>query len=428
MWAEFLNEHCQCVDANLEQLLAVLQQEEGPPSASGALPSTSPSSLFAEYPVFIDDQTVRTIEALVSAVFEVTALPQFVEQAMAEAPTIARHGAGTLGILHGFDFHITADGPRLIEINTNAGGALLNLMLSQAQKACCEAAQPLVATPPAEEAVAVAELLVRGFRNEFARARGSEASLRRIAIVDENPTEQFLYSEFRLFAALFQQHGIEAMIVDPSELSHRDARLWAQGQPIDLVYNRLTDFYFEQSDCSALRDGYVSGQVVVTPAPRHHALLANKRHLATLGDTEALRQLGVSTEAMATLAACVPPAEVVKPENRERLYRARKQLFFKPLQGYASKAAYRGDKLTRAKFDEVMANDYLAQQIVAPSQRTVLVDGKPKKLKLDLRAYVVDARVLLFAARLYQGQTTNFRTAGGGFAAVLAIPPHLLHA
>jgi hypothetical protein len=30
--------------------------------------------------------------------------------------------------------------------------------------------------------------------------------------------------------------------------------------------------------------------------------------------------------------------------------------------------------------------------------------------------------VLLLAARLYQGQTTNFRTPGGGFAPVVVVP------
>ena len=39
-------------------------------------------------------------------------------------------------------------------------------------------------------------------------------------------------------------------------------------------------------------------------------------------------------------------------------------------------------------------------------------------LKVDLRNYVYDGEVLLIAARLYQGQTTNFRTPGGGFAPV----------
>jgi hypothetical protein len=39
-------------------------------------------------------------------------------------------------------------------------------------------------------------------------------------------------------------------------------------------------------------------------------------------------------------------------------------------------------------------------------------------MKADLRAYVYQAHVQLLAARLYQGQTTNFRTPGGGFAPV----------
>ena len=40
-------------------------------------------------------------------------------------------------------------------------------------------------------------------------------------------------------------------------------------------------------------------------------------------------------------------------------------------------------------------------------------------LKADVRNYVYAGDVQLLAARLYQGQTTNMRTAGGGFAPVL---------
>ncbi len=39
-------------------------------------------------------------------------------------------------------------------------------------------------------------------------------------------------------------------------------------------------------------------------------------------------------------------------------------------------------------------------------------------MKFDLRAYAYAGQVLWVAARLYQGQTTNFRTPGGGFAPV----------
>jgi hypothetical protein len=39
-------------------------------------------------------------------------------------------------------------------------------------------------------------------------------------------------------------------------------------------------------------------------------------------------------------------------------------------------------------------------------------------LKFDVRNYVYDGAVQFITARLYQGQTTNFRTPGGGFTPV----------
>ena len=45
----------------------------------------------------------------------------------------------------------------------------------------------------------------------------------------------------------------------------------------------------------------------------------------------------------------------------------------------------------------------------------------PQAFKFDVRCYVYDSKVQLIAARLYQGQTTNFRTPGGGFALVRVV-------
>ena len=42
-------------------------------------------------------------------------------------------------------------------------------------------------------------------------------------------------------------------------------------------------------------------------------------------------------------------------------------------------------------------------------------------LKVDVRLYTYRGAVLLAVARLYQGQTTNFRTPGGGFAPLLLL-------
>ncbi|MBX9590973.1 MAG: hypothetical protein K2X43_16920 [Hyphomonadaceae bacterium] len=48
----------------------------------------------------------------------------------------------------------------------------------------------------------------------------------------------------------------------------------------------------------------------------------------------------------------------------------------------------------------------------------VMVDAATEPRKTDVRLFTYDGHVLLAAARLYQGQTTNFRTPGGGFAPV----------
>lgn len=50
-----------------------------------------------------------------------------------------------------------------------------------------------------------------------------------------------------------------------------------------------------------------------------------------------------------------------------------------------------------------------------------MIDGAPHTRKMDVRLYTYSGSVLLAAARLYQGQTTNFRTEGGGFAPVYFI-------
>ena len=58
----------------------------------------------------------------------------------------------------------------------------------------------------------------------------------------------------------------------------------------------------------------------------------------------------------------------------------------------------------------------MAQQIASPSHRAVSADGKVGLQKFDVRLYTYRDKLLAAAARIYEGQTTNFRTPGGGFA------------
>jgi len=255
------------------------------------------------------------------------------------------------------------------------------------------------------------------FFAEWRLARG-DRDLRRIAIVDENPQEQYLYPEFMLFKQLFLRHGVEAVIADPATLRLHDNALWHGNEPIDLVYNRLTDFMLEEPAHAVLREAYLTNAVVLTPHPRVHALYANKRNLAVLSDPERLRSFGVSEDIARTLLSGIPRTEIVDASDAERLWRERGKLFFKPAAGFGSKAAYRGDKLTKRVWEQILAGDYIAQALVPPGERLIGDRQEPHALKFDVRNYVYDGAVQFVTARLYQGQTTNFRTSGGGFAPV----------
>ena len=243
-----------------------------------------------------------------------------------------------------------------------------------------------------------------------------------IAIVDDAPDEQYLSPEFRLAKALLEEHGFGAVIADANELLFDGKALLFQGRPIDLVYNRLVDFALGEPRHATLQAAYVGGNVVVTPNPRAHALFADKRNLTLLSDADRLKRWGLAQSHLDVLRTSVPTTVIVSPENADALWQDRRNLFFKPARGHGSKAAYRGDKVTRKVWTEILGREYVAQAYAAAGTRNVQLDEERAELKVDVRLYTFAGTVLLAAARLYQGQTTNMRTPGGGFAPVLEVP------
>jgi len=360
---------------------------------------------FSSAAITIDTAAMQGMADIISAIESVIAMPAYQTHALAQAPEIARLPGKARGVFMGYDFHLTESGPKLIEINTNAGGGLLNAYL-------------LAAHGRAEEGAQIRDEYVAMFREEWRLERG-DVPLQRIAIVDEKPAEQFLALEFELFRFLFEQHGIAAVVADSGEFTSDGNRLLHAGQPVDLIYNRLTDFAFDAPVNQKIRAVFESSGVVLTPHPRAHALYADKRNLMQLSDEAALQALGVAEATRRTLLAGIPQTVAVTPEQGERFWAERKRWFFKPPAGFGSRAAYRGDKLTKRVFEEILHGGYIAQEIAPPSEHLVLIEGEETTMKADIRCYVYDGHIQLVVARLYQGQTTNFRTPGGGFAPVL---------
>ncbi|MDO8465230.1 MAG: hypothetical protein Q7S46_08270 [Gallionella sp.] len=362
--------------------------------------------LFADMPVFVTAAQMRQMRDVIDAVERVV---KNGEWGVGSGEWVQR---STKGVFFGYDFHLNSDGAHLIEINSNAGGGFLNALLLDSQR---DAGLP-------GKAIAVENLeqvFLDMFRNEWRLVHG-DMPLRSIAIVDEQPEAQYLYPEFLLAKNLFERGGIAAHIVDPSALQACDGGLYLGVQKIDLVYNRLTDFSLQRHPI--LRQAYLDGSVVLTPDPAHYARYADKRNLVRLTDAGELRALGASAADIAVLQAGIPQTRQVEAADQEQWWAERKQWFFKPDSGYGSKGAYRGEKLTRRVFDEIMQGGYVAQRMAAPGELIVRTDdAEPVALKYDVRCYVYDGQVQLVAARLYQGQTTNFRTPGGGFAPVRVV-------
>lgn len=413
--SERLNRECFCITLDRDALCDALEREVGDAEFCATFIRTRPH-LFSNAPVFISESETNEMLRIVRAIEAATRLPGYQRAALSWAPEFAQHDFGPRGVFMGFDFHVAAAGPRLIEVNTNAGGAFLNALLADAQRACCveiEVALGKTSNAHFESAV------LRMFQDEFKLQRRC-GWLSRIAIVDDRPEEQYLYPEFLLAQRFFVKHGIEAVIADAGQLRYAQDTLTIDGRPIDLVYNRLVDFSLDRPGHEALRAAYLDNAVVVTPNPHVHALYADKRNLGLLSDKAALRGWGLSP-AMADDLSGVPHTELVTSDNAAQLWEKRKTLFFKPVSGYGSKGVYRGDKITKGVWAEVVKGGYVAQDFAAPGERMVKLDGTPEARKTDVRLYVYDGELLLTAARLYQGQTTNFRTAGGGFAPVFTI-------
>lgn len=411
---EALNRSCYCLTLDETALRAGLERDLDTRGLSGAMVETHPH-LFASVPMFVSRGHLAQMARVIETVERVVATPVFRDAALAWAPEIAHFDPGTRGGLLGFDFHLGIAGPQLIEINTNPGGALLNAVLARAQRACCAEVTGLAIAPM--EPQAIEEALFEGFMAEW-RLQRADAPLGSVAIVDDAPEQQYLYPEFLLYRQLFRRHGVDAIICDPRELARQGSRLLHGDRPIDFVYNRLTDFALEHAAQAALKQAYLAGDVVVSPHPRAHALYADKRNLTLLCDEAFLQQTGIVQASIDTLLAGIPRTQIVTAANRDALWAGRRQLFFKPAAGYGSKATYRGEKLTKRVWEEIAAGTYVAQALVAPSERLVSDERDPSLLKADIRNYAYAGAVKLVAARLYQGQTTNFRTPGGGFAPV----------
>lgn len=380
--------------------------EERFPSTKSYPPDLS--RLCSPRQVTITSHQYQTIANAIQALHNVTSSDQYKNYLLQLYPhlqEVLSVDVNNPSILMCYDFHIDPSGqPKLIEINTNASGFLLSCVITEAA------------------GLASLEKELNKFKTVFLKdLRAAAFPLKdslQVAIVDEDPKSQKMYFEFTMYEQLFRDWGHAPIILDVSQVLYEEDQNELRGPSgrIDFVYNRYTDFYLEQPASKAMRQAFFKKACVFSPHPKRYALESDKQRLLDLnqlleqGSIGDQASIGGASELNAIKSVLLKAQRVVDFASSEALWEQRKKYFFKPLRAFGGKSAYRGSSISHKVFDRIQGDDFVAQEFVPPPE----IDG----WKFDLRFFAYAGEIQLGIARVFQGQTTNFQSVGGGFSAL----------
>ena len=306
-------------------------------------------------------------------------------------PEMAKIRTEWPSVLMGFDFHLTPNGPKLIEINNNAGGLYIGDKRWMPQPAIAELPEPLESR------------LTAMFHSDWTT----------IAIMDEDVTNQYMYPEMQAYAELFERDGRHVVVVSPEDIRLTDDGLFVDDLHIDAIYNRHTDFYLDTEDVAHIRTAYERGQVVVNPHPRSYALIGDKSRMVDWW-REGLLEQCVDSTAVERIRAVTPQTIQLTEIDLDLAWRERKQWVFKPSARHGGKGVVLGKGMSRKRFETLNRAETIVQQLVPAS----MVEVEGQEMKFDVRLYMHGEKLIALAGRAWHGQVTNFREPGSGWVSL----------
>ncbi|NGZ28384.1 MAG: hypothetical protein G8345_16035, partial [Magnetococcales bacterium] len=273
--------------------------------------------------VYLSRDHLRQMVNLVRLLHRLSQLPTYHSVVEPLLPDTGRYHSGPSGLPMGYDFHITPQGPRLIEVNTNAGGLLLAWLAHH------EGVWPDWRSQVPQKIIedALASPLAAAFRQE---AHLSGLEIRRAVILDDAPAEQFLYPEMVAYQHLFQAMGWQAVIASPQELTMDGSGVYWQGEAVQLIYNRHCDFYLETPAMAGLAAAWMAGKVALTPHPRVYGLLADKRRLPLWREGSMLAGCGFSAKEVDCIEKQVPASAMLEHLSGDEIWQERRKWVLKP--------------------------------------------------------------------------------------------------
>ncbi|MCB0394291.1 MAG: hypothetical protein KDD25_07015 [Bdellovibrionales bacterium] len=358
-----------------------------------------PSVILTDKTVPVRSQFVDQIFKFIQTIDRIRNNSEYIQDVLSQDRNQVTQVANR-AILNSFDFHLTSEGPKLIEVNTNAAFSSMGSLLQASKNVSPNFGH---------------------FFEEFANDIKSELILffksnvePKILIVDQNLENQFAAFEMFLFQDFFESLGWFCKVRDLQEVEFDGACLKdSEGNQFNFVYNRHTDFLFAQPESKHLKAAFDSKKICFSPNPFEYLLLAHKERLIQWNQRDLLEKYGLDESEIILLNQTIPRSFVLKKENSKDAWENRKKLFFKPLAMFGSKGVYRGESISKSKFETLLEGEYLAQEYFPAPE----FDG----FKYDLRVYTYQKSIRMMLVRLYQGQVTNMRTPGGGLGLIAKI-------
>lgn len=320
-----------------------------------------------------------------------------------------------------FDSYWDGSNVRFLELNTHGtSGFVLGERLGELWTALPQVADVLrrhPMRPPRLRRKLLHTLLACWRQVQEARGESGADAPRRVAIVDwANLSTR---SELLHLAEYFTAHGLPAAFYDPGELAFDGQVLTGRGEPIDLVYRRLTtlDLLEHPGRLEAFFAAARADKVVVV-GPFASDLAHSKRLFAFL--TEERWRRCFTMEERGLIDAHVPWTRLFKPgrtlyqgkvhEVKQLALEQRERFVLKPTEGYEGRGVVLGAEANPAQWasevERRYGGDHILQEYVSAPLRTFVLaqGGKVRTVSLHqhLGEYMLGGRLAGYLARASQ--------------------------
>jgi hypothetical protein len=367
-------------------------------------------------------QTLREIDNFIRLLDRVTTRLTWQKTASRSAPQIAQSSRSEICFFTAWDFHLSPEqGWQLIECNDNGSGFLFAAVINHLYYEISDLAQEsAIERPPVMDAFGkeIAAMIEREAKDFFGVV--PDGLFLVLETIDMLRIGKF-YQELIMLRNLLRRRGWHSEIGSPDQLRWDGRSLLWNGQRVDFIINRCTDFFWDGDEFSALRAGYLNGRVYVAPNPFTYATRSDKRLLEWLSSSHSDRELGILPEERAVLSAHVPETYLLQDENLSELAAKKTEFFFKPTHGFASHGILTGSQVGTARLRQLLKRNrpYVAQKTVPKPTLSVTRPSVEITLWTDLRVWAYRGERFLISGRASTQRDRIDLTPPGGWLPTL---------